>query len=181
MSPLLLLVGPSGAGKTTLAHGLARNGVPELVSHTTRARRAGEVEGVSYYFVSDAEFSALVDGDAMLEHVTYGGHRYGVSLLSAVDAMERGPCCVVVESGGARQIKRRLGDRAKVIFLFPPPLDELRARMLARGDAPESVEKRLATVEEETLDAEPLADFVILASLPEDAVLQEALRIVDGR
>jgi len=180
MHRLFLIVGPSGSGKTTLAQNLARQGVPEIVSHTTRPQRAGEEHAVSYHFVTDGEFDEMVARGSMLEHVRYGSHQYGVSRFAVTRALEEGSACLVVEAGGARQIKEQLGDRCRILFLSPPDLPELWRRMVNRGDAPADIDARLATFDDEIDAATGIVDHV-LPPASEQAIAALALRLVDGK
>jgi guanylate kinase len=180
---LYMIVGPSGTGKSTLAKTMTEEGIVEVVSHTTRAPREGEIPGRSYHFVSGEEFEKLVNQGQMLEHVTYSGNRYGVSRAAVEQAVSHGPACIVVEGHGAIQIKKALGDDAvHIFFLVPPPPDVLRARMLARGDDAAKVDLRLATVRDEvafTLGCVGLVDTCLNAALTADQVADEALGVID--
>jgi len=177
---LFCIVGASGVGKTTLARGLARNGVPEVVSHTSRPPRRGEIDGVAYRFVTPADFEELVYRGSMLEHVTYGGHSYGVSRLAVADALAEGPACVVVEAKGAAQLKGELGPTACVLFLAAPALDVLRLRMAARGDSAAAIEARLATVDAEVSAGLRVAEHVIFPA-SEAETLRRVLKIIDAQ
>jgi guanylate kinase len=141
-----VVAAPSGTGKTTVCHRLAA-GDPRIVfsvSHTTRARRAGEVDGEDYHFVSADGFRRLVESGAFLEWAEYNGNHYGTS-WGAIDAplAEGRDVLLEIEVQGARQIREHRDD-ARFIFLLPPSMEVLEERLAGRGtDSPEEVQKRL--------------------------------------
>ncbi|HEV7804615.1 MAG TPA: guanylate kinase [Solirubrobacteraceae bacterium] len=148
MPRAVVITGPSGVGKGTLIRSL-RERMPELqlsVSATTRLPRAGETQGVDYHFMSDDEFERHVrDGD-FVEHAAYAGARYG-TLRSELDTrMASGkPVLLEIEVQGARQVRSAMPEAVQV-FIAPPSLDALRARLVGRGtDAAEQVEARMRT------------------------------------
>jgi len=161
---MFVITGPSGVGKGTLIARL-REQVPELelsVSATTRAARPGERDGVDYHFLTPDQFEAHVGAGDFLEHATYSGNRYG-TLRSEVDERLRGdrPVVLEIEVQGARQVRQAMPD-AVAVFIAPPSIEALRARLLHRGtDTPEQVEARLRTAERE-LDARPEFGHVIV-------------------
>jgi guanylate kinase len=159
-------------GKGTLIRGLLER-MPELelsVSATTRDPRPGERSGVEYHFLSDEEFDRrLAEGD-FVEHAEYSGHRYG-TLRSELErrAAEGVPVVLEIEVQGARQIRERMPE-ARQIFIAPPSLEALRARLVGRGtNTPEDVERRLQTAREE-LEAEPEFPHVVINDRLEKAV-----------
>lgn len=133
--PVLVVTGPSGAGKGTLIRALLE-AVPELqlaVSATTRLQRKGEVEGRDYYYLSDVDFARRVDGGDFLEHVTYvSGNRYG-TLRSEVDriAAENGVCVLELETEGALRVAEELP--SAVTVFVTAPLAELERRLRERA------------------------------------------------
>jgi guanylate kinase len=161
---LVVLSAPSGAGKTTVCKGvIARD--PQVVlsvSHTTRAPRAGERDGVEYHFVSAAEFRKLAEEGAFLEHAEYSGNLYGTS-WAAIDApLARGRDVLLeIETEGARQVRERRPD-AQLIFLLPPSLAVLEARLRGRGtEGAEEVDRRLAIARREFAAAALFDWFVV--------------------
>jgi guanylate kinase len=143
---VLVITGPSGVGKGTLIEALRERHVElgRSVSATTRAPRTGEVDGVSYYFLTEADFDRRLAAGEFLEHAAYAGHRYG-TLRAEVERRTRGGASVVleIEVQGARQVRAALPEAVE-IFIAPPSLESLRERLLARGlDDPGAVERRL--------------------------------------
>ncbi len=152
MGHVFVITGPSGVGKGTLIRGL-REQIGELelsVSATTRSPRPGERDGVDYHFLTPEEFDRrLVAGD-FLEHAVYSGNRYG-TLRSEVERRLRAgvPVVLEIETQGAGQVRAAMPD-ATAVFIAPPSLEALKARLVGRGtDSSEQVEKRLETAERE--------------------------------
>jgi guanylate kinase len=135
-SRLIVLAGPTAVGKGTVA-GYIREHHPEVhlsVSATTRAPRAGEVEGVSYFFVSDAEFDRMIEAGELLEYATvHNAYRYGTP-RGPVDAAIKDGNSVLLEIDiqGARAVRRAMPE-ARLVFLLPPSWDELVRRLIGRG------------------------------------------------
>jgi guanylate kinase len=144
---------------------------PKLVfsiSHTTRARREGERDGVDYHFVTREEFLRLVAKGAFLEHAEYRGNLYGTSYAAIREPLARGNDVLLeIDVQGARQVRERLPE-ARFVFLLPPSRQELERRLRSRGtDAPEVIERRLAAAEEE-FRAVDLYDYAVFNErLPE--------------
>ncbi len=149
---LVVLSGPSGAGKDAVLDELARRGhrFHRVVTCTTRPPRDTERDGVDYYFVSDAEFDALIASDGLLEHATVYGHRSGVPRRQVVDKLaERVDVYVRTDVQGAASIKRLMPE-AVLVFIAPSSLEDLEERIRARGsDDEERVQRRLRTAREE--------------------------------
>jgi guanylate kinase len=149
---VFVITGPSGVGKGTLIRGLLAR-VPQLelsVSATTRSPRAGEHEGVDYHFLSPAQFEQRVANREFVEYATYAGHRYGTLRCEVKRRLDAGvPVVLEIEVQGARQVREALPESVAV-FIAPPSLDALRARLVGRGtDDPEQVAGRLETAQRE--------------------------------
>jgi guanylate kinase len=152
MARVFVITGPSGVGKGTLLRTL-RGRCPELelsVSATTRAPRPGEVDGVDYHFLDDAEFERRVQAGEFVEHARYSGRRYGTLRSELERRTQAGhPVVLEIEVQGARQVAQTMPEAVR-IFIAPPSDEALRNRLVGRGDtAPEDIEARLKTAREE--------------------------------
>lgn len=148
----VVVAAPSGTGKTTVCREVvARDDRIVLsVSHTTRRRRERERDGVDYHFVSQPEFTRLVEEGAFLEWATYNDNRYGTSWAAIEAPLAQGlDVLLEIEVQGARQVRKRRPD-ARLVFLLPPSFDTLRRRLTGRGtDTPEEVARRLEVARSE--------------------------------
>lgn len=148
---LFVLSGPSGAGKGTICKEILESDKVKLsVSMTTRAPRAGEKEGINYYFVSEEEFKKIVDEKGFLEYAQVYGNYYGTPKLEVLDLMNDGLDVVLeIDIQGALQI-REAYPQAIFIFILPPTMAELRKRITGRGsETEESLQRRLGAALEE--------------------------------
>ena len=152
-SRLLVLAGPTAVGKGTVAAHIREHN-PEIhlsVSATTRAPRPGEIDGVHYYFVDDAEFDRLIAEDELLEYaVVHNRSRYGTPRAPIDAALAEGRTVLLeIDLQGARQV-RKAEPAATLIFLLPPTWDELVQRLVGRGtEGPEERARRLRTAKVE--------------------------------
>lgn len=165
----LVISGPSGVGKGTLAQKLIEahpNGFALVVSHTTRKPRAGEVEGVTYFFVSASTFSSLVSQNAFVEHALFSGHHYGTSKQAISDQTAKGSVAVLdIEMQGIKQVKSNPGIDARYVFIKPPSFEALEKRLRSRStENEEDIRKRLARakVELEHADKPGAYDMIIV-------------------
>jgi guanylate kinase len=166
-------------GKGTLIRGLMER-LPELelsVSATTRAARPGEREGVEYHFLTPEEFERRVLAGEFVEHADYAGRRYGTLRSELARRVGSGaPVVLEIEVQGARQVRAAMPEAVQV-FIAPPSLDALRARLVGRGtDDAEEVERRLGVAEGELAAREEFAHVVVNDRL-EDA-LERLVEIV---
>ena len=169
---LYVVAAPSGAGKSSLVKALLSQD-PRLqvsVSHTTRSPRGQEQNGREYYFVSPAAFDAMIAADAFVEWAHVHSHRYGTSRQEIENRIRAGTDIVLeIDYQGALQIKA-LFPNAVIIFILPPSLEELRNRLIKRGEDAESViSLRMENAEVEIAQA-PKFDFVIINDLFERAL-----------
>ena len=169
---LFVVAAPSGAGKSSLVKALMEldSHVRPSISHTTRPARGQEKHGREYYFVSAAEFDAMVRADGFVEWAEVHGHRYGTSRKAIAERMQEGSDVVLeIDFQGALSIKRLFAN-AVSIFILPPSWDELRARLERRGeDASQSIELRLKNAAVEVAQVHKF-DFVIINELFDRAV-----------
>ncbi|HEX2615726.1 MAG TPA: hypothetical protein VHL10_09545 [Nitrososphaera sp.] len=152
---LILVIGPTGSGKgTLLAH--ARNTIPELifpVSCTTRVMRPGEIEGQTYYFVTQEEFEQRIANGEFLEWAEYGGNRYGTLKSEILPAIAEGKTVIrEIEVQGARQIQGILPhEQLRIIYIDAGTWDELERRIRARAPIGQpEIEARRRRYEDET-------------------------------
>jgi guanylate kinase len=155
--PLIIVSGPSGSGKSTLIHRVLAEGSLPLrlsVSATTRAPRAGEVDGVDYYFWSPEQFREGLAAGAFLEHAEVHGHRYG-TLRREVDGYRVLGLGVIldIDVQGAAQVRPLYPEHVS-IFIEPPSLAELERRLRERRtETKEAIERRLRNARAELAHA----------------------------
>ena len=181
MGKVLIFSAPSGSGKTTIVRHLLER-FPELefsISATSRAPRGAERDGVDYYFMDDAEFRARVEQGEFVEwEEVYAGTCYG-TLRAEIDRIWDREHVVVfdVDVVGALNIKKLFGDQALSIFIMPPSVEVLRARLEGRGtDSPEAIERRLAKAEREIAYASKFDRVIVNDDL--ETAYAEARRVV---
>ena len=169
---LFVVAAPSGAGKSSLVKALLEldSHLVVSVSHTTRAPRGQEQHGREYWFVDEPEFQAMAGRGEFFEWAQVHGKLYGTSRVAIQDRLAHGEDVVLeIDWQGALQIKR-LFEHTVLIFILPPSWDELRQRLLRRGeDNPETIEQRMANARVEVAHARDF-DFVIINSLFETAL-----------
>ncbi|HHW41494.1 MAG TPA: guanylate kinase [Syntrophomonadaceae bacterium] len=178
--PLLIVVsGPSGSGKGTLCT-LLRQRLPDLaysVSVTTRPPRPGERNGVDYFFVSTDEFLDKIKAGEFLEWARVYDNYYGTPISYVKDSLQYGKDVLLeLDIQGANQVKKLFPD-AVLIFIRPPSLEELGARITKRGtDSQEAIRKRLSSANQE-LQAASGYDYVVVNDRQERA-LEEMMEII---
>lgn len=135
---MIILTGPSASGKTaTCLYLQAHYGIKKVVTHTTRAKRTGEINDVDYHFVDEEEFNHMIDNDEFVEHVSFNGNSYGTSKKEV--SLDK---CCALEINGAMTYKS-FNDPKIVIFYMNLDEETCKERMIARGDSPEKVILRL--------------------------------------
>jgi len=159
---LIVLSGPSGAGKTSVVQALKTDPrVVFSVSATTRPMRGGERDGVDYHFLSREEFDDRLERGEFLEWAEYNNNAYGTLRGPMEEALATGHTFVLeIEVDGTKQLRDQ-GVEGQFVFLVPPSLDALRQRLADRGqNTPEDIEQRLAIAKRE-MEAAPLYDHVV--------------------
>ena len=169
---LFVVAAPSGAGKSSLVKALLEldSHLAVSISHTTRKPRGQEQQGREYHFIDEPEFHAKIAAGDFFEWAEVHGNLYGTSRAAIESRIAIGQDVVLeIDWQGALQIKQ-IFPHAVLIFILPPSWEELRQRLLRRGeDGDEVIEKRMANAREEVAQARHF-DFVIINALFETAL-----------
>ncbi|OAV93941.1 guanylate kinase [Puccinia triticina 1-1 BBBD Race 1] len=187
----IVVFGPSGSGKSTLIKKLqASQDWPKFgfsVSHTTRKPREGESDGVAYHFVTRDQFQEMIKNGEFIEHAEFGGNCYGTSLkaVSEVSEHQKKRCILDIDAQGVKLIlKNHPSLSPLIIFVCPPSIEELQARLEARGtESAESLKSRLGMAQSEIDYAKSgISDLIIVNKSLDDAYLKfHAACTVDKR
>lgn len=133
---LIVIVAPSGTGKSTMIHRL-KNDFPTLtesVSYTTRSIRPGEIDGKSYFFINKETFSKMIEKNEFLEWASVHENYYGTSRTFVENALQSGKHLLFdLDVQGTDSFKKHFGSRANAIFIAPPSVEELEKRLRNRG------------------------------------------------
>jgi len=150
---MLVLSSPSGAGKSTLSRRLLKSDakIAMSVSATTRPKRAGEIEGEDYFFITAKRFEEMVRDGAFLEHATVFGHRYGTPKAAVEKMLAQGRDVLFdIDWQGAQQLAQKAKDDLVRVFILPPSRAELERRLSERAqDSPAVVAARMAEADNE--------------------------------
>lgn len=180
--PLLVVIsGPSGAGKDSVLHLLSERRLPFhfVVTATTRPKRPGEVDGVDYHFIDQDEFSKMIEQDELLEYALVYSDYKGIPKSQVRQALASGKDVVMrIDVQGAQTIRNLCPD-AVLIFLSTPTEDELIERLKTRRtDTPEDIELRITTIHQE-LELVDLFDYYVINADGElDATVDTVLAII---
>ncbi len=169
---LFIVSAPSGAGKTSLLKALVETEerISVSVSHTTRARRSGEVDGRDYHFVDHAEFERMVEAGDFLEYARVFDNYYGTSESGLRERLNRGVDVILeIDWQGARQVRQRMENTVS-IFILPPTQETLRERLSSRGqDSAEVIERRMRDARDE-ISHYPEYDYLVVNDLFDQAL-----------
>ena len=171
--PIVVVVSaPSGAGKTTVLVRALRelNGIRFSVSHTTRAPRGAERDGVEYHFVDGAEFGRLRESGRLLEWAEVHGNLYGTGLAEIEKASAAGVDILLdVDVQGAEQVRRRIPE-AVTVFILPPSYEVLEQRLRSRGQDDEATMRRRLAAAGQEIDRFERYDYAIVNDYLDGAV-----------
>ena len=175
---LFVISGASGVGKSTVLAKVmqTRKDLTFSVSATTRAPRPGEIEGVSYYFVSKEKFMDMIVNDAFLEYDDHMDNYYGTPKAQLEEKLSRGHVLLDIEPNGAFIVRKARPD-ATLIFIAPPSVEELEKRLRSRGDtSEEQIVKRLGRSQWEMEQGKKYDHYVVNEQV--EACAEEILNII---
>ena len=171
---LCVVSGPSGSGKTTLCHKMvSQGGCAFSVSCTTRPPREGETDGKDYYFLSSEDFEAKITAGDFLEHARVHDHLYGTLKSSVIKFLQQGIDVLMdIDVQGAELIRRCDDESIQLartdIFILPPSIAELEARLQGRGtETTEHLRLRMQNAVKE-MDSWPAYDYTLISGTPEE-------------
>ncbi|WP_368501569.1 guanylate kinase [Phascolarctobacterium sp.] len=178
---LLVVSGPSGAGKGTICQ-MLREKLPDLgysISVTTRQPRNGEVDGVNYFFKTVPQVKEMIARGELLEYAEVYGNYYGTPRQYVMEQLQSGRDVLLeIDIQGALQIKKRFPEGV-FVFIVPPSLDELSARIYKRGtDSEDVIQRRMASAASELTYAAEY-DYIIVNDIAEKAA-QKVLTIMEA-
>lgn len=180
---LYTVAAPSGGGKTSLVRKLIETltGIEVSISHTTRAMRPGETDGVDYFFVNQDQFMTMVNENAFIEHARVFDNLYGTSVEQISKRLAEGTDIVLdIDWQGAAQIRRLFPDSLSV-FIIPPSLDALKQRLRNRGqDDDDVINERMIKAQDE-MSHYPEFDFLIVNDEFENAATELRSIVIANR
>ena len=172
MSKLFVISGSSGVGKGTVIKEFLKKH-PDFklsISCTTRGMRDGEVHGVNYFFLSKEEFKQFIDNEEFIEWAEFSGNHYGTKKSFVEECLKNGDNLILeIDTKGALNVKRLMPD-AVLIFIAPPSVEELEARLRGRHtETEEAIQKRLASIKLEIENSKKF-DYTVVNDKVEKAV-----------
>ncbi len=180
---LFVIAAPSGAGKTTIVKEILRNN-PDLVfsvSATTRYRRENEIHGRDYFFFSKDEFRKMIKDNELVEYETlFNGDYYGTLRSFVNDNLDNNKSVIFdIDVNGALNIKKKYGEKAKLIFIMPPDIETLKERLKKRAtESPEQIAERIKRVDLE-IGKKNDFDYIVVNQNLENAI-SEVQNIIDN-
>jgi len=180
---LFVIAAPSGAGKTTIVKEILRNN-PDLVfsvSATTRYRRENEIHGRDYFFFSKDEFRKMIKDNELVEYETlFNGDYYGTLRSFVNDNLDNNISVIFdIDVNGALNIKKKYGEKAKLIFIMPPDIETLKERLKKRAtESPEQIAERIKRVDLE-IGKKNDFDYIVVNQNLENAI-SEVQNIIDN-
>ena len=175
---LFVFSGASGVGKSTVLKRVMeqRKDLTFSVSATTRAPRPGEVDGESYYFVTKAQFEAMIARGEFLEYDAHMDNYYGTPAAQAEEKLKKGSVILDIEPNGAFNVRKAMPD-AVLIFIAPPSLEELQRRLSGRGDTSDEQMKLRMERSVWEMEQSKKYDYVVINDQVE-ACADEILKII---
>lgn len=173
---MLILIGESGSGKTTILNKLVEKGFEKAVNHTTRKPRENEKQASEYKFLSKEEFNKMWDNGELLQRADFNNEYYGISTSSLKDNVA---CISIADS--VKDIKNRAKelniDNVKIQTVYVHVNEQERiSRMKARGDSEESIQKRLEIDREKFIKAKEVSDYVV-ENIDLDKTVDEIIKL----
>lgn len=141
-NPLFVIIGPSGSGKTRVTEMVFPQDA-KIITHTTRPKRLGEVEGIDYYFETETSFNTLFTTGKLVEQDNYHGHHYGVSLAEIIKRTSKKPAYTILTLSGFKKVQAYFPDDTIVIF-FQVNQEHVQTRLAQRENNPQTIAQRLA-------------------------------------
>jgi guanylate kinase len=174
---------PSGTGKSTLSHRLVQSlgGILFSISFTTRAPRAGEVDGKDYFFIDNDKFDQMVERGEFVEWVEVYGRKYGTGRTWLESVLSTGQDVLLdIETTGAQNVRKAIPD-ARMIFILPPSKEDLERRLRGRGkDSEEQIQMRLQHARHE-MEQIPHYDYLVVNQSLEQAYRQFESIVLSAR
>lgn len=156
INPIIIISGPAGVGKTTVAKALQRNhpNLQTSVTYTTRPPRPEAPEDKKIYYINNAEFEKMIEEEKFLEWAKVHGQYYGTHKEETLNKLKENPVIFNIDIQGAKQIMEKMaGEQIVSIFLLPDTKEQIKERILKRGHSdPEDLSRRLETAEKELLE-----------------------------